>query len=107
MSPEVLAAIQHLAQFAAALPGEIHPSGRIAIVGWLRDAQHALDVGDYGEAARLLQNANELAALELGWRADDLGIAAEAAAEVTRLALFGDVVGAAERLREMEIAHAG
>jgi hypothetical protein len=107
MSPDTLAAIQHLAQFAEALPGEIHPSGRITIVGWLRDAQHALDAGDYCEAARLLRNVNELAALELGWCADDLGIAAEAAAEVTRLALLGDVVGAAERLRELEIAHAG
>jgi hypothetical protein len=61
MSPEALAAIQHIAEFAAALPGEIHPSGREAIRSYLRDAQYALDIGDNTEAARLLRNVNEKA----------------------------------------------
>ena len=99
---EALAAIQLLAQFAAAIPGEIHPSGRMAIVGWLRDAQRALDAGDNTEAARLLRNINEKAALELGWHAEDLGMAADAAADVSRRASLGDILGAAERLRELE-----
>jgi hypothetical protein len=104
MSPETLAAIQHLAQFAAALPGEIHPSGRMAIAELIREAQHALDAGDNTEAARLLRYINEKAALELGWYAGDIGLDADAVADVARIASLGDVLGAAERLRELDRA---
>jgi hypothetical protein len=99
---EALAAIQHLAQFAAAIPGEIHPSGRMAIRELIRDAQRALDAGDNAEAARLLRYINEKAALELGWYAGDIGLDADAVADVARRAAVGDILGAAERLRELE-----
>ncbi len=100
MSPDALASIQFIAEFAAALPGEIHPSGRMAIRELIREAQHALDVGDNTETARLLRYINEKAALELGRYAGDIGLDADAVADVTRIASLGDVVGAAERLRE-------
>jgi hypothetical protein len=106
MPPDTLAAIQLLAQFAAALPGEIHPSGRMAIRELIRDAQSALDIGDNAEAARLLRYINEKAALELGWHAEDLGLDADGVADVARRASLGDVIGAAERLRELDGQHA-
>lgn len=102
MSPDTLAAINLLAQFATAIPAEIHPAGRVTIVSWLRDAQRALDAGDNAEAARLLRNINRKAALELGWHAEDIGMDADAVADVSRRASLGDILGAAERLRELE-----
>ena len=66
---------------------------------WLRDAQHALDIGDNTEASRLLRNINDKAARELGWYAEGIGIEADAVADVMRIASLGDIRGAAERLR--------
>ena len=88
--------------FSEAMPDEIHPSGRECIRGWLHDAQWALDAGNTVEAARLVRLVNEKAALELGWFADDMGIAADVAAEVTRLAAQGDIAGATALLRREE-----
>jgi hypothetical protein len=95
-----------IALFAAALPDEIHPAGRVTIVKWLRQAQDALETGDSAEASRLLRNVNEKAALELGWFAEGVGIEdAEAVADVTRRAALGDIAGAAVLLRELETSH--
>jgi hypothetical protein len=102
MLPETRAAIQYIAEFIDVLPGEIHPSGRIAIRDWLRDAQYALDVGDNAEAARLLRNVNEKAAQELAWHAESLQLGPDVMADVSRIASLGDVLGAAERLREAD-----
>ena len=101
---DTLAAIQFIADFIAAIPDEIHPSGRIAIRDWLRDAQHALDVGDNAEAAQLLRNVNEKAALELGWHAESLCLGVEVMADVISIAARGDIVGAADRLRRPIVA---
>jgi hypothetical protein len=104
MSREALLAIEHLAELQMALPGEIHPSGRVAIVDWLQKAQRALDVGDNVEAARLIRSANQKAATELGWYAEALKIGADVVAEVRQRAARGDILGAAARLREADRA---